>query len=82
MPAPTPELADIFRQYGPAYRRTHSLPLHQLRLMQAMRLLGGGAKVTYAALEAGYSTSSAFIAAFRKTLGSTPTRYFRDPSGS
>jgi AraC-like DNA-binding protein len=54
----------------------------QLRLMQAMRLLGGGAKVTHAALEAGYSTSSAFIAAFRKTLGSTPTRYFRDPSGS
>jgi hypothetical protein len=36
MPAPTPELADIFRQYGPAYRRTHSLPLHQLRLMQAI----------------------------------------------
>ena len=53
----------------------------QLRLMQAMRLLGGGAKVTHAALEAGYSTSSAFIAAFRKMLGSTPTRYFRGPAG-
>ena len=52
----------------------------QLRLMQAMRLLGGGAKVTHAALEAGYSGPSAFIAAFRKGLGSTPTRYFRDPS--
>jgi AraC-like DNA-binding protein len=49
----------------------------QLRLMEAMRLLGSGAKVTHAALEAGYSTPSAFIAAFRKALGSTPSRYFR-----
>jgi AraC-like DNA-binding protein len=48
----------------------------QLRLMHAMRLLGAGGKVTHAALEAGYSTPSAFIAAFRKALGSTPTRYF------
>lgn len=53
----------------------------QLRLMQALRLLGGGAKVTHAALEAGYSTPSAFIAAFRKALGSTPTHYFRNPPG-
>jgi hypothetical protein len=30
-----------------------------------------------AALEAGYSTPSAFIAAFRKTLGTTPTMYFK-----
>lgn len=49
----------------------------QLRLMEAMRLLGEGAKVTHAALEAGYSTPSAFIAAFRKALGTTPTLYFK-----
>jgi AraC-like DNA-binding protein len=49
----------------------------QLRLMQAMRLLADGAKVTHAALEAGYSTPSAFISMFRKTLGTTPTLYFR-----
>lgn len=36
MPAPTLELADIFRQHGPAYRQTHSLPLHQHRLMRAI----------------------------------------------
>jgi hypothetical protein len=36
MSPPTLELADIFRQYGPAYRQAHSLPLHQLRLMQAI----------------------------------------------
>ena len=36
MSQPTLELADIFRQYGPAYRQAHSLPLHQRRLMQAI----------------------------------------------
>lgn len=49
----------------------------QLRLMKAMRLLAEGAKVTHAALEAGYSTPSAFIAMFGKTLGTTPAAYFR-----
>lgn len=49
----------------------------QLRLMQAMRFLAEGAKVTHAALESGYSTPSAFISMFKKTLGTTPTAYFR-----
>jgi len=49
----------------------------QLRLMHAMRLLAEGAKVTHAALESGYSTPSAFISMFRKTLGTTPTAYFK-----
>lgn len=49
----------------------------QLRLMQAMRLLAEGEKVTYAALESGYSTPSAFISMFRKALGITPTSYFK-----
>jgi AraC-like DNA-binding protein len=49
----------------------------QLRLMQAMRLLAEGAKVTHAALEAGYSTPSAFISMFKRTLGTTPTSYFK-----
>ena len=48
----------------------------QLRLMQGMRLLAEGAKVTHAALESGYSTPSAFISMFRKILGTTPTSYF------
>lgn len=36
MSSPTPELADIFRRHGPAYRQSHDLPLHQHRLMQAI----------------------------------------------
>jgi AraC-like DNA-binding protein len=49
----------------------------QLRLMEGLRLLAGGAKVTHAALESGYSTPSSFISMFRKTLGITPTSYFK-----
>jgi AraC-like DNA-binding protein/quercetin dioxygenase-like cupin family protein len=51
----------------------------QLRLMQAMRLLAEGAKVTHAALESGYSTSSGFISMFRNALDTTPGLYFRMP---
>jgi hypothetical protein len=36
MPRPALELADIFRQHGPAYRQAHELPWHQQRLMQAI----------------------------------------------
>ena len=48
----------------------------QLRLLHAMQLLASGEKVTGAALDAGYSSPSAFISMFRKQLGTTPTRYF------
>ena len=48
----------------------------QLRLMRSLQLLAAGEKISYAALEAGYSTPSAYIAMFRKTLGTTPRRYF------
>lgn len=49
----------------------------QVRLMQAVRLLAEGAKVSHAALESGYSTPSAFIAMFKRALGGTPTSYFQ-----
>jgi AraC-like DNA-binding protein len=45
--------------------------------MQAMCLLAEDEKVTFAALESGYSTPSAFISMFRKALGITPTSYFK-----
>jgi AraC-like DNA-binding protein len=50
----------------------------QLRLMRSLELLAAGEKISHAATEAGYSTSSAFIAMFRKTLGTTPHRYFEN----
>ena len=45
-PRPTLELADIFRQHGPAYRQAHPMPLHYHRVMRAIEacrtpLLGG-----------------------------------------
>ena len=54
----------------------------QLRLMRSLQLLAAGEKITHAALEAGYSTPSAFIAMFRKALGTTPRRYFENSSGA
>jgi AraC-like DNA-binding protein len=47
----------------------------RLRLLHAVTLLGSGSSVTDAGFAAGYGTTSAFIAAFRKQLGETPTRF-------
>jgi AraC-like DNA-binding protein len=52
----------------------------QLRLLHAMQRLASGEKVTGAALDAGYSSPSAFISMFKKQLGATPTRYFHPPT--
>jgi AraC-like DNA-binding protein len=48
----------------------------QLRLLHALRFLAAGKSVTSVALEIGYDSPSAFIAAFRRHFGSTPSRYF------
>jgi AraC-like DNA-binding protein len=48
----------------------------QLRLVQALRLLGAGHRVTEVAHLVGYATPSAFTSMFRAELGQTPARYF------
>jgi len=46
----------------------------KVRLLASIRLLAEGRSVTDAALDCGYTSLSAFIAAFKKTFGYTPGR--------
>ncbi len=48
----------------------------QARLLHALPMLAAGRSVTETALEVGYGTPSAFIAAFRSALGVSPGRYY------
>jgi AraC-like DNA-binding protein len=45
-------------------------------LLRALEALASGRSVKQVAFGAGYSSPSAFVAAFRKHLGATPGRYF------
>jgi AraC-like DNA-binding protein len=84
-PASSAELAELARAAGASARTIQrlfiaetGLPFSQwrqrLRLLHGATLLGGGMSVTNAALEAGYAGTSAFIAAFRKHFGFTPSK--------
>ena len=84
-PASQAGLADLARAAGAStrtiqrlFRAETGLPFAQwrqrLRLLHGATLLGGGMSVTEAGLEAGYSGTSAFTAAFRKHFGFPPSR--------
>jgi AraC-like DNA-binding protein len=47
------------------------------RLLHALQLLAGGGAVAEVANAVGYESTSAFVAAFRRALGTTPGRYFK-----
>jgi AraC-like DNA-binding protein len=47
----------------------------RLKLIHAIDALGQGSTVTAAGAEAGYASTSAFIAAFKQHIGHTPLRY-------
>jgi AraC-like DNA-binding protein len=49
----------------------------QLRLGHALQRLAAGGSVTSVALDAGYTSVSAFVSVFRRTFGQTPGRYLR-----
>ena len=49
----------------------------QCRLLRGLEMLAAGDNVTRVALELGYEHSSAFIAMFRRCLGTTPLRYLQ-----
>jgi AraC-like DNA-binding protein len=83
-PACEAELPELAREAGASPRTIQRLFLaetglrfaewrQRLRLMHGASRLGTGASVTDAGLDAGYASTSAFIAAFRKQFGVTPT---------
>jgi len=51
------------------------------RLAAALPLLAGGTPVGATARRVGYATPSAFVAAFRREIGTTPADYFRSRPG-
>ncbi len=84
-PSSQASLADLARAAGASARTIQRLFLaetglpfaqwrQRLRLLHGAAALGEGKSVTEAGLEAGYSGTSAFIAAFRKHFGVTPSR--------
>ena len=49
----------------------------QIRILEALKRLAGKQSVTAVALGLGYDSPSAFIAMFRKAMGTTPGKYFK-----
>jgi AraC-like DNA-binding protein len=83
-PSQDAELEVIARRSGASARTLQRLFLKQtgmgfaewrqrLRLLHGAGLVGSGVPVTEAGLEAGYASTSAFSAAFRRQFGRTPS---------
>jgi AraC-like DNA-binding protein len=79
-------LKDLCRESGASKRTIERLFLEeagvtfgrwrqQATLVRAIQLLAEGNKGTNVALEIGYNSPSAFIAMFKKLMGTTPTQY-------
>jgi AraC-like DNA-binding protein len=84
-PAAADGLPHLSRRYGASRRTLERLFLNETgisfgvwrqktRLLDSIRLLAEGKSVTDAAFDSGYSSVSAFIAAFKQTFGCTPGR--------
>jgi AraC-like DNA-binding protein len=86
MPSDDASIDSLAREAGASTRTLQRLFLaetglrfsewrQRLRLLHAVALLNSGVSVTEAGFDAGYNSTSAFIAAFRKQIGETPRRY-------
>jgi AraC-like DNA-binding protein len=82
-PADTPRIRDLAAELGVSARTLEraflagaAMPLgewrQRARICRAIALLAGGGTVKDVALEVGYSTASAFVAVFKKYVGTTP----------
>ena len=89
-PGSTTPLEVLARGSGASFRTLQrlfaaetGLPLEtwrgRARMQQAVVSLSNGASVTTAALDAGYQSPSAFIAAFKRAFGVTPARWRARP---
>lgn len=87
-PAAGQAMEELARRAGASLRTVERLFLaetsmtlgkwrQRLRVLHALRLLAAGEPVTSVALEAGYDSTSAFIAMFKAETGATPGRYFK-----
>jgi len=87
-PAAPHALADVARASAASartlerlFRSETGLPFgvwrQRARLLRALQLLAGGVSVAEVANAVGYESTSAFVAAFRRALGTTPGRYFK-----
>lgn len=65
----------LLRMFKQEVNMTFSEWRMQVRLFYALEQLYKGFSVTSVALDLGYSSPSAFIAAFKKTLGNSPLEY-------
>ena len=63
----------ISRETGMGFERWRT----HLRIAAALGRLADGTSVTRVAHDVGYASTSAFVAAFRRTTGTTPGAYFR-----
>lgn len=67
------------RSFTRAFRRETGMSLaawrQQLRLMEALALLGMGQSVTSVAFDTGYGSTSAFCAMFARTFGTSPLNF-------
>jgi AraC-like DNA-binding protein len=85
-PSANETLDQLSRQYGASrrtlerlYRQETGLSFgmwrQKVRMLDSIRQLAEGTSVTTAALDSGYESVSAFIAAFKRTFGRTPGQF-------